>query len=334
MGYNKRMNNETKLERLAEILKNAPDEVFIQPHNIPDPDAIASSMGLQYLLSQKGVYSQIVYDQEIEKANAIKMIELFNPPMISAGKAHTLGTEDWAVLVDAQKGNANITDLPTDEVASIDHHEYKGNMGYQFEDIRPNVGSCSAIISEYFVENHIVIPQPIATALLYGIFMDTDNLTRGVSNLDIDMFYMLYPLSDINLISELKGNELSPQDLYHYADAFKTIEIYQELGFLRLASSNDSLLGAAGDIVVSVAGINIVVAYAIRENGIKLSCRSITSKIKANDLVRYLVEGTGVGGGHNHMAGGFIPKQSVPAERSIDTYLKHRAISFYEMANS
>jgi nanoRNase/pAp phosphatase (c-di-AMP/oligoRNAs hydrolase) len=324
------MNNETKLDKLATILKKAPDEVFIQPHNVPDPDAIAGSMGLQYLLAQKGINTQIVYDQEIEKANALKMIELFNLPMIPASKAYTLGAEDWSVLVDAQKGNANITDLPTEEVASIDHHEYKENMGYLFEDIRPMVGSCSAIISEYFVENNIAVPQHIATALLYGIFMDTDNLTRGVCDLDIDMFYMLYPLSNINLITELKGNEHSIEDLHQYAEAFKTLEMYQEIGFLKMSSSNDSLLGAAGDIVVCVAGINIVVAYAIRESGVKISCRSITRKIKANDLVRYLVEGIGVGGGHDHMAGGFIPELSLPDNRSIDTYLKHRTISFYE----
>jgi nanoRNase/pAp phosphatase (c-di-AMP/oligoRNAs hydrolase) len=330
IAYNGEMNNETKLDKLAALLKNAPDEVFIQPHNVPDPDAIASSMGLQYLLEQKGVHTQIVYDQEIEKANAFKMIDLFNPTMIPASEAHTLGAEDWSVLVDAQKGNANITDLPTDEVASIDHHEYKENMGYKFEDIRPKVGSCSAIISEYFVENNITIPQNMATSLLYGIFMDTDNLTRGVNALDIDMFYMLYPLSNINLITELKGNEHSVEDLHRFADAFKTLEMYQELGFLKLNSSNDSLLGAAGDIVVCVAGINIVAAYAVRESGVKLSCRSITKKIKANDLVKYLVEGLGVGGGHDHMAGGFIPKQSLPDDRSIDTFLKHRTISFYE----
>ena len=128
----------TKLDQLVEILKNAPDEIFIQPHNVPDPDAIASSLGLYYLLSQRGIKKlAIVYDQEIEKANSLRMLEMFKVPMIPAAAAHTLGTEDWAVLVDAQKGNANITDLPTDEVAAIDHHEYRGNQGYRFEDIRP-----------------------------------------------------------------------------------------------------------------------------------------------------------------------------------------------------
>ena len=282
----------TKLDILVDILKEAPDEVFIQPHNVPDPDAIASSLGMYYLLDQRGIQKlAIVYDQEIEKANSLKMLEMFNVPIIKAANALTLGTEDWAVLIDAQKGNANITDLPTDEVAAIDHHEFKGDMGYRFMDIRPDVGSCSAIIADWFFENNLEPPKIIATALLYGILMDTDNLTRGSSNFDINMFYRLYSLSDINMIVNLKGNELSVNDLDLYAEAFKTVEIYDEIAFLRLRNVNDSLLGAEGDIVVSIAGVNIVIAYAVRENGIKLSVRSTNKDVLASDLVRFLVEG-------------------------------------------
>lgn len=323
--------NKTKLDILVDILKDAPDEVFIQPHNVPDPDAIASSLGMYYLLSQRGIKKlAIVYDQEIEKANSLRMLELFKVPVIRARDAHTLGTEDWAVLIDAQKGNANITDLPTDEVAVIDHHEYKGNMGYRFEDVRPDVGSCSSIIAEWFFENNIEPPKIIATALLYGIFMDTDNLTRGTSNIDIEMFYKLYSLSDIEMIVELKGNEISVNDLNLYAEAFKTVEIYDELAFLRLKNVNDSLLGAAGDIVVSISGVNIVIAYSVRDNGIKLSVRSTSERIMANDLIKFLVKDCGVGGGHDNMAGGFIPAENLSSSRVLDTFLKHRAIAFYE----
>ncbi|MDR0473503.1 MAG: DHH family phosphoesterase [Treponema sp.] len=323
--------NPTKLDQLVEILKDAPDEVFIQPHNVPDPDAIAESLGLYYLLAQKKKKKlAIVYDQEIEKANSLKMLELFKVPIIQAADALTLGTEDWAVLVDTQKGNSNTTDLPTDEVAAIDHHEFTGDKGYRFMDIRPGAGSCSSIIADWFFENSIEPPRLVATALLYGIFMDTDNLTRGTSDFDIDMFYRLYRLSDIEMIVELKGNELSVSDLDLYAEAFKTVEIYDELAFLRLRNVNDSLLGAAGDLVVSVAGVNIVIAYAIRETGIKLSIRSTCQKVKANNLARHLVEGYGVGGGHDNMAGGFIPREKLKASRVLDTFIKHRAIAYYE----
>ena len=141
---------------------------------------------------------------------------------------------------------------PHDEVAVIDHHEFCGDKGYRFMDIRPEAGSCSAIIADWFFENNIEPPRHVATALLYGIFMDTDNLTRGVSDIDINMFYKLY---------------------------------------------------------------------------IRSSCQ----RVKANDMVKYIVEGFGVGGGHDNMAGGFISKEKLSESRVLDTFIKHRAISYFEM---
>jgi len=75
-----------------------PDEVFIQPHNVPDPDAIAASFGLQYLLKIRGLEAQIVYENEIEKANSSKMLELFDIKLSLASNVATLGEEDWTVL--------------------------------------------------------------------------------------------------------------------------------------------------------------------------------------------------------------------------------------------
>jgi nanoRNase/pAp phosphatase (c-di-AMP/oligoRNAs hydrolase) len=164
--------------------------------------------------------------------------------------------------------------------------------------------------------------------------MDTDNLTRGARTLDIDMFYRLYSIADLSIINELRGNELAQEDLGLYADAFKTVEIYDDAGFLSLESLNDSLLGAAGDIVVSVSGVNVVVAYSKRASGVKLSVRSILPAIRANELVRSIVDGVGFGGGHFHMAGGFIPADRMASRRRIETFIKHRTIQFLEAARS
>jgi len=320
----------TKLDKLVELLKKAPDEVFIQPHNVPDPDAIAASFGLQYLLKIRGIEAQIVYENEIEKANSSKMLELFNIKLSLASEVATLGEEDWTVLVDVQKGNSNVIDLVTDEVAVIDHHEYMGSNGYKLEDIRPEVGACSTIITQYYIENKIEIPRNVTTALLYGIFMDTDNLTRGVSELDINMFYQLYSISDINLITELKGNQISREDLQDYAKAFKTVEVYGKIGFLYLDNGNDSLLGASSDIIITIAGVNVVVAYSPRAEGYKFSTRSISKEIKANNLVRFILEGRGFGGGHDSMAGGFLPMKGLENNKSLHTFVRHRAITFIE----
>jgi nanoRNase/pAp phosphatase (c-di-AMP/oligoRNAs hydrolase) len=80
----------TKLDNLVALLKKAPDEVFIQPHNVPDPDAIAASFGLQKLLEIKGIETQIVYENEIEKANSSKMLELFGIQLSLSSEVDTL----------------------------------------------------------------------------------------------------------------------------------------------------------------------------------------------------------------------------------------------------
>lgn len=321
-----------RIHELAELLKQAPDEVFIQPHNVPDPDAIASSFGLHELLAELGIDAPIVYEEEIEKANSLTMLNTFGIEMKHSADVITLGAEDWTVLVDVQKDNSNVTDLVTDEVACIDHHQYAGSKGYRFEDVRPQIGSCSAIIAEYYQEASIEPSRLVATALTYGIRMDTADLTRGVSSLDIDMFYRLYALVDQAKISELTTNQISLADLRDYAKAFESVEIYDEIGFLKLDNANDSLLGTAGDIVLTIAGVNIVVAYSTREAGVKYSVRSVKEGVNAGNLVKHIVSGHGIGGGHDNMAGGFVVANRFPAGRSIETFTKHRAIEAVEKA--
>jgi nanoRNase/pAp phosphatase (c-di-AMP/oligoRNAs hydrolase) len=319
-----------RIDELVTLLKKAPDEVFIQPHNVPDPDAIASSFGLQQLLLSRGIDAKIVYEDEIEKANSLTMLTAFGIEMSHSADVATLGAEDWTVLVDVQKSNSNYTDLVTDEVACIDHHAYNGPQGYRYEDVRPEVGSCAAIIAEYYRDAGGLPERNVATALIYGIMMDTDNLTRGVSTLDIDMFYWLYTNVDMDKIAELKANQLSVGDLREYAKAFDTVEVYGDVGFLKLEHANDSLLGAASDIVATVAGVDIVVAYAIREAGVKYSTRSVRPDVNAGELIRFIVEGYGIGGGHAGMAGGFIKTDRFPPDRSIDTYTRVRAATYME----
>lgn len=321
-----------RIHELLELLKEAPDEVFIQPHNVPDPDAIGSSFGLQMLLAALGLKTVIVYEDEIEKANSLTMLETFGIEMKHSAEVHTLGEEDWTVLVDVQKNNSNVTDLVTDEVACIDHHQYNGPQGYRFEDIRPEIGSCSAIIAQYYQDAGLDPAPNVATAMLYGIMMDTDNLSRGVHALDIDMFYWLYKHADIALINTLKANQISIADLHDYAEAFKTVEVYDEIGFLRLANANDSLLGTASDIVVTIAGVNVVVSYSVREAGVKYSVRSVNPRVNAGDLVRAIVDGYGIGGGHDSMAGGFVKFDAFGDGRGIDTFTRVRAVNFVEGA--
>ena len=319
------------INELAEILKETPGEVFIQTHDVPDPDALASARGLQHLLMTKGIPSRIIYDREIEKADSRKMLELFEIEVWPIASIQAMDAEDWIVLVDVQKGNTNLRCLmPTVEIAAIDHHELRPDSQYRYMDIRPDAGSCSAIVAEYYFSSGAIPPGLVATALLYGIFIDTDNLTRAVSPLDVEMFYLLHPLSDPELIKQIRGNQITLQDLKLYAEAFRTVEAYGPVAFLKLDDANDGLIGASSDIVLSLESVDVAVAYSMRPEGVKLSVRSINRSIPANTFVRALVNGLGFGGGHDHMAGGFIPREKLPADKNLDTLIKYRAIRCLE----
>lgn len=324
----------SRIEDLAAILKEAPGTVFIQTHDVPDPDAIASAFGLRYLLARFGVESRIVYDREFEKIDARRMVELLGVEMSLASDVASLDVEDWIVIVDGQRGNANIVDLGCVAVAVIDHHERcdtePSGSAYRYSDIRPSNGSCSSIIAEYFMGAGEVPPRLVATALVYGIFIDTDNLTRAVSDLDAEMFWRLRSFADADLIRKLRGSQITLRDLACYAEAFRTVEVYGRIGFLRLEGADDSLVGAANDIMLSLDEVDASVAFSVRHDGVKVSVRSRVEEVKADELARAIVRGIGFGGGHSHMAGGFIPMESLPAGKSIETLIKHRAISCIE----
>lgn len=49
----------TKLEELLKQINRK--HVYIQTHNFPDPDAIASALGIQELLKHNGISSTICY---------------------------------------------------------------------------------------------------------------------------------------------------------------------------------------------------------------------------------------------------------------------------------
>ena len=51
--------------QLVELLRG--HRTYIQTHNFPDPDAIASAFGLQHFLNYHGIKADICYDGKIER---------------------------------------------------------------------------------------------------------------------------------------------------------------------------------------------------------------------------------------------------------------------------
>lgn len=321
----------TRMMKLLDVIKSS-NKIYIQPHNMPDPDAIASSFGLQQLLKEFGVNTQIIYMNVIEKVNSKNMIEIFDIDMVEKEKGFMSGSDDLVILVDSQVGNSNITNIKGEKVAVIDHHVELDTYHYLFKDIREEIGACSTIVADYYKQLEVTPSKAVATALLYGIMTDTNNLTRSCDQLDLNLFYWLHGIADMVSIKRLRMNEIGRKDLQAYAKALDTFEVYGNIGFVHIENCNDSLLGTISDMVYTIEGTSIVVSYAKRIDGIKFSVRSGERDVFADDLVRYILKDRGVGGGHKEMAGGFILEEDMAflEHKELDTYVRYRTITYVE----
>lgn len=286
--------------------------IFIQTHNFPDPDAIASAFGLQQLLKKHGIDTTICYEGHIDKVNTAMMIQTFGIEMREYGELQSdMKDEDSIICVDSQKLGGNITDFIGDEVACIDHHPTYVQMEYLYSDIRLT-GACASIIAEYYRQAGQTPDKATATALLYGMKMDTAQFSRGVTELDIDMFRCLFPLSDAAVISQLEHSSMELQDLKAYGAAIENIELYDFFGFSFIPfACPDAMIATVSDFILALAEVEVSVLCAERSDGLKLSARSERSDIHAGELMRKALEGIGSGGGHTAMAGGLVKAENI-----------------------
>lgn len=295
-----------KLQEIVASIKS--ESVYIQTHNFPDPDSISSAFGLQYLLKLNGIESTICYKGKIDRYNTKKMMELFGISVVNVDDMEESLIGQEIILVDAQKKSGNTYDLEGDEVISIDHHPIFENYEYVCSDIRAGVGACASIIASYFDENNIDIPENVATALLYGIKIDTAQLTRSVSRLDLDMFYKLFFKADRDKIAYLEENSVQLEDLKAYASAIESISVEDSVSYANTGKDcPEALIAEIADFMVELKEVYCSVVYSVRADGIKISVRSEShTGCNAGVIVIEALDGLGTGGGHMNMAGGYV----------------------------
>lgn len=298
------------IEDLIEICRGR--KIYIQTHNFPDPDAIASAFGLQKLMEEYGISSILCYEGHIDHLSTRKMIENFEINIYSYGElVNDMKEEDYIICVDSQKNAGNITDFIGDEIACIDHHPCFVKTEYKYSDIRIT-GACASIISEYYKKLGKIPARNVASALLYGIRMDTLQLSRGVTSFDLEMVSFLFPLSDTEQLNKLERNILEIKSLKAYGAAIENIQLYGSVGMTGIPfSCPDALIAILADFILALEEVDVSIIYSNREDGIKFSVRSEREDVHAGRLINRALDGIGFGGGHAAMAGGKIPPENV-----------------------
>ena len=283
------------------------DRVFLQCHDFPDHDAVASAFGLQAILEAFHVDSLIVYEGDIQLESLQNLITDIG---ISIHKVRDtqLDEFDKVIVIDGCKGNKNVTDLLGVEIGVIDHHITDAPDDVPFADIRPELGSCCSIIHTYFIEAEIEPSISVATALMAGLLVDTALLTRGVSATDVDVYASLYRRADVTLVNSLLRNKIQVKDLAFYKTALDRVDVSNNIAFCHFPEGcNQNLLGIIGDFFLALIEVDFVFLSADNGETVNISARSETLPWSAAKIVKDVLPDGGFGGGHAEMAGGIVP---------------------------
>ena len=305
-GYEEEKNMPNPRE-LISLLRG--HKTYIQTHNFPDPDAIASAYGLQMLLKAFGIETKLCYDGSIDKLSTKRMLSLFDMDIVNVDDISDMQKTDYIVTIDGQKYNTNFTDLIGDEVACIDHHPTVIECEYQYKDVRI-VGACASIVASYYKELNVPLSSSVASALAYGIKMDTADFTRGATDFDAQMFAYVFSNADVEKINSMYKNVMEFEDLKAYGAAIDNIKIYDRTGFAIIPfDCPDAMIAIISDFILALNVVDVSIVYAVRKDGLKFSVRSEVDNVDAGKLVFAALSGYGNGGGHKTMAGGFVPQE-------------------------
>lgn len=307
-----------QIKKLIKTLKNR-ERIFIQTHNFPDHDAVASAFGLQYLLRSCKIESTIIYHGEILRDSLKKMINRLKIEILPHYK-YKLNENDTIIIVDANKKNRNVAALKGNVAAVIDHHPGESYDDLDFCDIRSDYGACSTIIFSYFAELQLEPSAEVATALHIGICFDTHQFSRNVNPLDIETTALLYRVSDSELVSSLVRNSITIEDFKYYRFLLDNVRIEKDFAFCHFNNGcNKDLLAILADYLLSAKEIKFALLSTKLSGEIAFCARSEMPELPANTAIQKLLSGIGSGGGHLDMAGGRI---SDPKDFNPETIFK------------
>jgi nanoRNase/pAp phosphatase (c-di-AMP/oligoRNAs hydrolase) len=287
--------------------KLRPDRpVCILVHNNPDPDSLASAMGLRFLFKRKGYRSvRIYYDGFIGRAENKAMLKILNIPAHHIREVK-LACRRQFVLLDSQPFVGNVT-LP-DKVLPlvvIDHHPLrKRTKAVPFYDVRPEYGACSTIVYEYLTSEGLTLPAQLATALFHAIFSETQGLGREGSPADKKAYLELLPRVSLRRLSRIQYPALSKEFVSNLLRVLLNSFYYKNLAGVALDElPYPDFVAEMADFLLRIRNISWSICLGAHGDLLYISIRTKNIHSNAARLIRRIIPRSSTSGGHELIAG-------------------------------
>ncbi|MEM2022996.1 MAG: bifunctional oligoribonuclease/PAP phosphatase NrnA, partial [Archaeoglobaceae archaeon] len=228
-------------------------------------------------------------------------------PMINAKNADLSRYSKFAIVDSSGPGKNNSIPQNVEISIIIDHHP-ADDAKAEYVDIRTNVGATATILVEYIKILKIIPTKTLATALLFGIKVETDDFKKNAKISDFLAAAYLYPLVDHELIEKMERPAMSVEALEVLGAAIKNRQIYSSflISFAGFTNDRDALPQAA-DFLLKLEGVSTVVVYGIVKDVVYVSARNKDVRINIGEVLKKAFQDVGSAGGHAHAAGAQIP---------------------------
>jgi nanoRNase/pAp phosphatase (c-di-AMP/oligoRNAs hydrolase) len=309
------MKGEKSFARLLRLLpppnpvgKKGETDLVIQTHDFPDHDAAASAFALGRLLNLKGYAVSLLYRGVIRSYSLKTMISELRIPLTRIdGMAPEPLRSRPCIVVDGNPANSNARPVTDYLFGIVDHHPKTDVPDCPFADIKTKYGSCAALAADYWKQAGLTPERDVATALLMGIEMDTDFLSRRVSKPDIDALHRLFFIGDWEFGTRVVKTSLSKKDIPAFEKAVANSRIYGKLLFALIPlNTTQEVISILADFFLRFREILVTVIIENQGSSRHVSVRSRDTAVSAAVFIREALKDIGEGGGHDYMAGGLL----------------------------
>jgi nanoRNase/pAp phosphatase (c-di-AMP/oligoRNAs hydrolase) len=310
-------------ERLLSTLEPF-QRVVLVSHVNPDPDSLASMLGIQALLesAQPGKPVILTVDGMIARSENRAMVELLPIPLVPV-ESVALTQETAVVMVDSQPHTGRRFSEAAMPHVVVDHHDTGGLLaGVLFHDIRASMGATSTIVTNYLIERGVSVTPRLATALLYGIESETTGYPRESTPLDDSALIWLFPRADKDLLAHIRNPKLPQSHFATFQTALANAFIYDKLVVAWCGTvTQPDIIAEIADFFVRFDQVDWSLSAGVFDGQMKLSLRADWLGGRAGEVLYEVVSGLGSAGGHDKRAGGAISLASHDPE-TIESLLR------------
>jgi nanoRNase/pAp phosphatase (c-di-AMP/oligoRNAs hydrolase) len=297
----------------CELIKNKNNgRAAIFTHRFPDPDAIASMMGMQWLLHKAfAVDSDLFYEGEVSHPQNGVLVNLLDPGIKRVTDDFVPEKYEMRILVDTIPENAGVGKFQVPFDLVIDHHRelphnYAGIL------IHKKVGSCASIVYDLmkhtvskddFFDEDVEGDVKVATAMIAGVVTDTEYMMSDDSTeMEFKAFSELFPYRNSDALKQIvffkRPKFWIDKKAEGCADAKLTDEGYAIVGLGMIPDKQRDLVADMAEEMITWSSVETAVAFGVvGGDRIEGSVRSLNPSLTVSDFCKKLAGKHGSGGG-------------------------------------